>query len=397
MDTRTKELQQLISVFFKTEEAMSLVYFGADPSVKDNSRTGSTLMHILVRDMYQFPRDRDAVEELVNDYKVDMNIKDRAGRTPLQILLSLSGMRARADDAMFLVDLGADPRVKNDRGTTLLHLLVMGMKDFPKNKYAIKKLVQKYGVDVNIKDRDGKTPLQRLISEPAKPDDAMFLVSLGADPLVKNDSGNALLHLLVMNMKDVPNNRYAIKELVEEYKVSINDKNSRNRTPLQLLISFVCMPDDAMFLVRLGANPMQQSRNGNTLLHLLVRNMHMYPGNRFFIRELIEKYNVPIDILSKQGITPLDQLIHDNPSLFNLDDAMWLIDEFGASMYDRSSQNILSGRQKMQEKSEAELTRKEMENEMRKERKKEKNDKEHEHDIAVIELDPIPERRLGMR
>jgi len=325
-------------------DAIFLVQLGANAHVQDNQ--GNTLLHILVKKM---PKDREfylnQIKQLVkilgaHNIKMNIDIKNESGNTPLQTLISTQDFLI--DDAMYLVELGADPTVQNSEGYTLLHILVGRMNGSSGIIYIqIKNLVKEYqsNIDINIKNRDGNTPLQKLIStKDFSIDDAMYLVELGADPTVQNSGGNTLLHVLVDRMDGVLYIHTWIKKLVEKLKEnnsSINIINKANQTPLQKLMNRVdfsashFLISQAMFLVDLGADARVQDYKGNTLLHILVDRMN--GSIHTWIEKLVTKlkeHGSGINITNKANQTPLQKLMNrDNfsASHFLISQAMFLV------------------------------------------------------------------------
>jgi len=92
------------------------------------------------------------------------------------------------------------------------------------------------------------------------------LVEHRADPNTKDNYGNTLAHLLVSNFNQ---NYETIKELVNTYHADINLTNNNAHTPLQCLLNKSCSTDDAMKLVRLGADPNVIDEYGHNLLYML--------------------------------------------------------------------------------------------------------------------------------
>ena len=79
---------------------------------------------------------------------------------------------------------GANINTKNGAGDTQLHMAI-GRDD----EAAVNRLLQHPGIDINITDKDGKTPLQRAITKGNKKIIEKLLTN-GANPNIKNNKGN---------------------------------------------------------------------------------------------------------------------------------------------------------------------------------------------------------------
>jgi nucleotide-binding universal stress UspA family protein len=131
----------------------------------------------------QYRQSKDTVELLL-DKGADVNLKDKAGRTPLH----LAAGSAEADIVKLLLDKGARINEKDDKsGFTALHYAAR----FGKKNVA--ELLIARGADVNAKDKQGHTPLQVAVNHDSKL--AELLISEGADTGIRTESGQTLLQL----------------------------------------------------------------------------------------------------------------------------------------------------------------------------------------------------------
>lgn len=170
--------------------------------------------------------------------------------------------------------------------------------------------------------------LQTLINKRFSSADAMELVKNNADPDVKNEDGDALIHLLIkynIYYQDNHNND-AIHKLVHHYGANINIQNNRGETPLEILLDCCGFKTtDALFLVENGANPNTVNSQGDPLLHLLViynsysRDSH----NADAIDKLVNKYHADVDSVNVDNMTALQVVISN--SGFLTQNAMQLV------------------------------------------------------------------------
>lgn len=132
---------------------------------------------------------------------------------------------------------------------------------------------------------------------------AMSLVRLSANPNTKTTAkGNTLLHLFATNNANGCFDS-TIKELIKTHKAVIDIENNDHLTPLQALLKNSFNTEAVMKLVRLGANPNTKNSEGESLLHLLIKN-NKNGCNNIAIEELIDVHHANINIQNAAGFTP---------------------------------------------------------------------------------------------
>lgn len=143
--------------FNKLEIAGLLIENGADVNVQEIN--GKTPLHSAV-----FRGGRDMVERLL-DRNADVNKKDIKESTPLHE--AVSGLRK--DVAELLLVKGADIDAVSERGTPL-HVLEYSFSDsdMKQERLALVEFLIAKGADLNVKDREGVTVLQRALDHSHK-------------------------------------------------------------------------------------------------------------------------------------------------------------------------------------------------------------------------------------
>jgi ankyrin repeat protein len=291
-----------------TSDALRLVELGANPNTQNAN--GQSLIHLLVNyDQKQIAEhDIAAITTLVKQYKANINAKNKEGFTALQCLINRQ--RWMTQNALKLVELGADPDTQDKKGQSLIHLLVTYDLDQIKehNLEAITTLVKEYKAKINAKNKEGLTALQCLINRKKwVASDAVKLVELGADPNTQNSNGQSLIHLLInYDHRSIKyHSRRAITTLVNDYKADIHAKNKQDQTPLQCLINnpLGVYAEDALLLIGLGADPDTTNVNGDTLLHLLAASP---VDQSVAIKTLIRTHKADVTIKNSAGKTAFD-------------------------------------------------------------------------------------------
>lgn len=174
---------------FNAPNALHLIQLGADPNTRDTD--GFTVLHHLVRNLDKIKH--PTIKKLVKTYHADIHATSNDGLTPLAMLMG-DKENYNVLNAMLLISLGADPDTKDAKGWALLHYLMYKFDKFDRTR--LDELVINYHATIDIKDKDGKTPLQHLLNGMFRASDAMRLIRLGANPNTKNDAGKTLIQLL---------------------------------------------------------------------------------------------------------------------------------------------------------------------------------------------------------
>lgn len=105
-----------------------------------------------------------------------------------------------------LISYGADINAQNDYGHTLLHMLV-DPEFVP--------IVLNSGADLEIRDKQGRTPLMSALTEPDSFEMVRALLAGGADPNVRDNKGQTVLGFAREHSDDP-----AIVDLLEEATAS---------------------------------------------------------------------------------------------------------------------------------------------------------------------------------
>ena len=130
----------------------------------------------------------EAIQALV-EAGADIDDQTTSDRTPL--IRHCASCERNAAMIQALIDAGANLHARWFRGRTALHeaVQVISGDRFPHFESAIRTLVAA-GLDVNIRDDEGSTPLHYALGEEGGAEEAVkTLLALGADPNIRNDKG----------------------------------------------------------------------------------------------------------------------------------------------------------------------------------------------------------------
>jgi ankyrin repeat protein/superfamily II DNA or RNA helicase len=224
-----------------------------------------------------------------------------------------------------LLDEGANPNVKDERGWTPLHYVALSGVE------KIAMLLVSRKAEVNAKDNEGKTPLH-YAAENHQTSIVDVLVSAGADPNIKDNLGRTPLHYAVLalqNVKDYdtrvirallgaaadPNARddegrtplhYAAAlnwlsaiDVLHEHGADVNAQDKQGRTPLHIAV----MEGNvyaAIVLLGCKADPNARDAEGRTPLHYAVQR-----GDLRIVERLV-KARADVNAQDNLGVTPLD-------------------------------------------------------------------------------------------
>ena len=242
----------------------------------------------------EFTKDEEAasfIETLVA-HGAKINLQDNRGKTALYYAIAKDNRKCIG----LLLDAGADILHHDKKGASPLLFSFMNFNDITwrtrncasdwkercRQQEELARLLVSRGADVNTADKRGVTPLmlahgkaiEYLLSEKAYPDaydrsgktvamhhiydddELRLLWKCGADLTARDIDGNDLLLLAPIEYE-------TIKNLVNDFGLSVNTKNARGITPLHRACDESNLPV-IKFLIRHGADPNAEDEKGRT-------------------------------------------------------------------------------------------------------------------------------------
>ena len=226
--------------------------------------------------------DIEIIELLVSQgFNVDSRDKD--GVTPLM----LSALYDKPSAFQLLLQKRADPCLKGNNGSSLLHYATQG-----ENTSIMNNLLS-LGLDIDSRDTQGATPLMYAAAFD-KQSAFQLLIEKGADPSLKADRGFSLLHCAVQG-----GNPSIINKLLSlGLDIDCRQDVPFDRTPL------MCAAADGKqsafeMLIQNGADPSLKDYREENLLHFAARG-----GDVTIINKLLS-LGLDINSRSLPGETPL--------------------------------------------------------------------------------------------
>jgi ankyrin repeat protein len=132
------------------------------------------------------------------DLGADPKLRDGSGNSALAYCNTIESFK-------LIQGYGLDPNERMPDGGTLLHNLVCmtGLRaQFPE-EVAFFKFLLSLGLDINAIDAKGKTMLHRFAERTDEPKDVALLLASGADKAIKDKSGKRAYDLVPKSLKDV--------------------------------------------------------------------------------------------------------------------------------------------------------------------------------------------------
>jgi len=204
-----------------TEIVAFLVSQGADISAKTSS--GDTLLHLATRNHTE--NGLEMVKYFVAQ-GCDVNARNNYGDTPLHKVVSRN---PNVEILQYLLSQGADIHAKNDNGQTPLHKAA-SLSHPTNSKYFIDR-----GIGFHEMEFDECTVLTHASFHPDFEDNVdvlRYLISIGADPNVKDADGKTPLHVAAMNTEFTDN--VVVLCCLVEAGADPNVKDTDGKTPLLL-------------------------------------------------------------------------------------------------------------------------------------------------------------------
>uniref|UniRef100_A0A182SWR2 ANK_REP_REGION domain-containing protein n=1 Tax=Anopheles maculatus TaxID=74869 RepID=A0A182SWR2_9DIPT len=221
------------SIEVDTEDFLSLIACNREKLQRlaiDYNRyeSGELLLHCYIS--YVDEPDEDTFRFLLSQYdnvdvRTDVSPELRCGETPLHIALKRGNKRCRD----ILLAAGADIQAKSlKHGLTSLHYAIMGGTDRP----FIKRLIEEYGFDVNVRDERGRTISFYM---PPNIDLYQWLIDqYQFDPCARDNNGQSLLHHKVIKNSFFA--RAEIEYLLKMPQFSLSHTDNRGRLPLHYAV-----------------------------------------------------------------------------------------------------------------------------------------------------------------
>jgi ankyrin repeat protein len=224
-------------------------------------------------------RDQNAVSKVLADHPELVNRKLNKSYP-----LSLACASRSLPLVQAMVERGADPKLRNDDGTSTLAAAVES-DSLPIVRYLVAK-----GADPKALEVDGETLLWHAQSVEV----ARFLVEAGVDPKRRDNVGDMAIHHACRK------SRKEVVEFLLDSGVGIEEKGHWDMPPLHFAVSTVTgdpLPVVRMLLAR-GANIRSRGYLQNTVIHECA----FY--NRLEMAELLLSRGAESDVKNAEGRTP---------------------------------------------------------------------------------------------
>ncbi|CAB0043607.1 unnamed protein product [Trichogramma brassicae] len=259
-------LQRTTPLHFAASDVL-LFGFGIDhlfriyPRVDANYANESGLTHLHVACMFK-SCERFAREFI--DHGQDPNLLWQGkGQTPLHLV----AQRAQSWELIeFMLKRGANPRMSNANGETVLHALCKRGRDD-----LVEALLNANGepCDIDAVENSGRTPLLVALNHRDKKT-ALLLLKKGATPDAVDETGSTALHLMCRRNFDSKSIEQILDAVGAGDDVPINARDSRGRTALHYAL-YLGDEDVIELLLRRGADPNTPDNEGTTAMHCISR------------------------------------------------------------------------------------------------------------------------------
>nr|Q25338.1 RecName: Full=Delta-latroinsectotoxin-Lt1a; Short=Delta-LIT-Lt1a; AltName: Full=Delta-latroinsectotoxin; Short=Delta-LIT; Flags: Precursor [Latrodectus tredecimguttatus]CAA63363.1 delta-latroinsectotoxin precursor [Latrodectus tredecimguttatus]prf//2211313A delta-latroinsectotoxin [Latrodectus tredecimguttatus] len=175
--------------------------------------------------------------------------------------LNINKLKA-VDEATTLIEKGADIEAKFDNDRSAMHAVAYRGN----NKIALRFLLKNQSIDIELKDKNGFTPLH-IAAEAGQAGFVKLLINHGADVNAKTSKTNLTpLHLATRSGFSK-----TVRNLLESPNIKVNEKEDDGFTPLHTAVMSTYMVVDAL-LNHPDIDKNAQSTSGLTPFHLAIIN-----------------------------------------------------------------------------------------------------------------------------
>ncbi|GJQ80549.1 hypothetical protein Trydic_g19954 [Trypoxylus dichotomus] len=224
--------------------------------------------------------------------KILNQLLEKSGKVNLQGALLAAIWGKRASNVKKLLQHGADPQLRDERGYIPFHESICHQDE------GIVELFLNSGVDVNAQNLNGETALHVAVRENL-PETVKLLLENGADSNIYNASGCAPFHQAINDMKE------EIVKLMAAKGVNVNLMNRNGETGLLSAINKRRL-DSIALLLEIGADVSLRNERGETHFHVAVE-----LADECIVRLMLEK-GVDANLQDIYGEAALHKAAHGN-------------------------------------------------------------------------------------
>lgn len=295
-----------------------LLQYGADATVKSKGQraleAAETPIHGLIGSLGTCDElemsDLEEIIRLLLDAGCDINAQTAHGETVL-----LDCLHEEIPLVPFLLENGADPNIRENRGGTPMHFFHGPLK----NPEWFKALMAHGGILDIIRPDGGDTPLHHYAKNGQLGDLSLFKPFV-SDWNITDAKGNSLLHTAIgVHRRDDP----TVKALLE-LGLDPNQRNHDGQQPIHMVSgSGEILEERLNIICAAGADLEARDNRGRTLL---TKSMHDHPGYDYdrFVPYLVSR-GANIDAQDYKGKTALTHLI--KPHSFKLEHVDFLLSQ----------------------------------------------------------------------
>ncbi|CAB0043897.1 unnamed protein product [Trichogramma brassicae] len=291
----------------------SLLRAGVDPNSANVE--GSTALHIVCKKGKGADVSAKMLFEIsCDDVRVD--VRDKRGNAPLHLAL----IEGNKEVVELLLRNGADPNLADSEGWTPLHVVCkryVDDKDLAEMFLEICDDIRRE-VEVNSRDKLGRTPLQLAVANGYKKLTKLLLKRTGVDPNLADSEGTTPLHVISKrsNSDCLMQIFFEVNEEVNRV-VQVDVRDDLGRTPLQLAVAGLSLKKVNLILDR-GADL------SNFVFPAKIHSDEDLEGLEFFKLRLASVALIVVERLEKGGYE------------LNRSDALAVMDFFADQIFDKS-------------------------------------------------------------
>ena len=273
-----------------------------NPNVENEQ--GDTPLHLMAQGKYNSEEHGVGIARLLLERGVDVNAQEKEdGWTSLHE----AAYYGRVEVARVLLDYGANAKLETKECETALHIVSYGEYDSEEQGVGMARLLLEHSVDVDARNEDSWTSLHFAAFQ-GRTEVARVLLEHGANATLETKMGETALHKASRGEYESQEQGVSTARVLLEHGVDVNAQEKNDSwTPLHWA-AFKGRLELTRVLLDHGANAKLETKEGETVLHIVSRGEFDSKEHGVGISRLLLEHGVDVNARRKDSWTSLHRV-----------------------------------------------------------------------------------------